>query len=92
LSVSYGLCGRVRDRRRCCAEAHKLHDADDARISHSESQDDECHVIVRRRAGGKGVGRTKQALEQLLGIQVRVGLRLGDHSVFAPKSPAPLST
>ena len=54
------------------------------RISHSESQHDECHIIVLRRASGKGVGRTKQALQQRLGVQVRVHLRLGDHSVFAP--------
>ena len=35
-----------------------------------------------RRAGGKGVGRTKQALHQLFGVQVRVRLRLGDQSGF----------
>jgi hypothetical protein len=50
----------------------------------SESQYDDCHVIVLRRAGGKSVGRTKQVLQQLLGVQVRVRLRLGDHSVFPP--------
>jgi hypothetical protein len=50
----------------------------------SESQYDDCHVIVLHRAGGKSVGRTKQLLQQLLGVQVRVRLRLGDHSIFPP--------
>ena len=51
---------------------------------YSEPQQDKRHVIMLRRTVDKNICRMKQALQQLLGVEVRVRFHLGDQSVFPP--------